>query len=123
LSPLKKEITMDRTTPTGSSLTGSSGTPNVNAKVEGAARSAHETTDKIANKATAEVDRISGSAHRAVNSVADTASSAASWASDISDHAQQMQTQLVESATGAIRAQPIATVAGALLIGYLLGRL
>ena len=113
---------MDRTTPMGSS-TGSSNTANLNAKVEGAAKAAHETTDKIADKATAQVDRLSGSAHRAVDKAADAASSAAGWASDISDQAQQVQTQLVESASSAIRARPIATVAGALVIGYLLGRL
>ena len=120
---------MDRTTPLSGSLTGSGTRANpananpVSAKVEEAAQAAHQTTDKIADKATAQVDRLSGAAHRAVDSAADAASSAAGWASDISDQAQQVRTQVVDSASAAIRARPITIVAGALVVGYLLGRL
>jgi hypothetical protein len=119
---------MDQTTPMGSSLTGSGSrdTPNTNpadAKVEDAAQAAHQTTDKIADKATAQVDRLSGTAHRAVNSAADAASSAAEWVSAIPEQAKQVPAQLTEAASASIRARPIAIVAGALVIGYLLGRL
>ena len=114
---------MDRTTTIGT-LSGSSSAANpVNAKVEGAAQAAHQATDKIADKVTARVDRLSGTAHRAVDSAADAATSAAEWASTIPDQAAQLQTQLTESACASIRARPIATVAGALVIGYLFGRL
>jgi ElaB/YqjD/DUF883 family membrane-anchored ribosome-binding protein len=91
--------------------------------VEGAAQSAHRATDKVADKATAEVDRLSGTAHRAINSAADAATSTAEWASTIPEQAKQVQTRLTESASASIRARPIATVAGALVVGYLLGRL
>jgi ElaB/YqjD/DUF883 family membrane-anchored ribosome-binding protein len=115
---------MDRTTPTTSSLSsGSSSANSLNAKVEGAAKSAHQATDRVADKATAEVDRLSGTAHRAINSAADAATSAADWASTIPEEAKQVQTRLTESASASIRARPIATVAGALAVGYLLGRL
>jgi ElaB/YqjD/DUF883 family membrane-anchored ribosome-binding protein len=115
---------MDRTTPTTSSLSsGSSAANSLNAKVEGAAKSAHQATDRVADKATAEVDRLSGTAHRAINSAADAATSAADWASTIPEEAKQVQTRLTESASASIRARPIATVAGALAVGYLLGRL
>jgi hypothetical protein len=118
-----KGTNMDRTTTMGGSLAGS-GNPNpASAKVEGAAQAAHQTTDKIADKATAQVDRLSGTAHRAVNSAADAASSAADWAATIPEQAKQAQARLTESASASIRARPIATVAGALVIGYLLGRL
>ena len=114
---------MDRTT-TMSSLTGGSNAANpVGAKVEGAAQAVHQATDKIADKATTQVDRLSGTVHRAVNSAADAATSAAEWASTIPEQAKQVQTRLTESACASIRARPIATVAGALVIGYLLGRL
>jgi len=131
----RKEIAMDQTTPTGSSLTGSGSrdTPNTNpvgAKVEDAAQAAHQTTDKIADKATAQVDRLSGTAHRVVDSAADAASSAADaassaaeWASAIPEQAKQVQTRLTETASASIRERPIAIVAGALVVGYLLGRL
>ena len=115
---------MDRTTTTMGNLTGGSNPANpASAKVEGAAQAAHQTTDKIADKATAQVDRLSGTVHRAVNSAADAATSAAEWASTIPDQAKQVQTRLTESACASIRARPIATVASALVIGYLLGRL
>ena len=123
---------MDHTTPMGGSLASGgtrpnlTNTPNTNAasaKVEGAAQAAHQATDKIADKAAVQVDRLSGTAHRAVDNAADAASSAAEWASSIPEQAKQVQAQLTEAASASIRARPIVTVAGALFIGYLLGRL
>jgi hypothetical protein len=113
---------MERTTTMGTLTGGGNGNPTT-AKVEGAAQAAHQATDKIADKATTQVDRISGTVHRAVNSAADAATSAAEWASTIPDQAKQVQTRLTESACASIRARPIATVAGAIIVGYLLGRL
>jgi ElaB/YqjD/DUF883 family membrane-anchored ribosome-binding protein len=113
---------MDRTTPMGGNRTGS-GANQVSAQVEDAAQAAHQTTDKIADKATAQVDRLSGTAHRAVNSAADAASSAAEWASAIPEQAKQVQTRLTQAASASIRERPIAVVAGALVVGYLLGRI
>ena len=116
---------MDQTTPIGGSLTGRAAYPNATPagpKVEDAVRAAHQTTSKIADKATAQIDRLSGTAHRAVNSAADVASSAAEWASAIPEQAERVQAQLMDAATASIRARPIAMVAGALVVGYLLGR-
>ena len=119
---------MDHTTSMGGSLT--SGTrpnsPNANplgAKVEGAAQTAHQTTDKMVDKTAAQVDRLGGTAHRAVDNAADAVSSAAEWASSIPEQAKQVQARLTEAATESIRARPIVTVAGALVLGYLVGRL
>jgi hypothetical protein len=128
---------MERATPLGGSLTGGRANPNTNpasAAVEDAAQAAHRTTDKIADKTTAQVDRLGGAAHRAVDSTAEAthravdsaagaASSAAEWASTIPDQAKEVATQVTEAACASIRARPIATVAGALVVGYLLGRL
>jgi ElaB/YqjD/DUF883 family membrane-anchored ribosome-binding protein len=93
--------------------------PLADAKVEGAARAAHQTVDKVAGKATSQVDQLSGTAHRVVNSAADAATSAAEWASTIPAQA----TKITEAASESIRAHPLTTAAGALVIGYLLGRL
>ena len=124
---------MDNTTSMGGGLT--SGTrpnqsnttpPNLGstgAKIEGAAQTAHQATDKMADKAAGQVDRLSGTAHRAVDSAAGAASSAAEWASSIPEQAKQVQAQLTEAASESIRARPIVAVAGAVLVGYLLGRL
>jgi ElaB/YqjD/DUF883 family membrane-anchored ribosome-binding protein len=118
--------------PFGGSLTGSTrANPNTNpvsanpasAKLEDAAQIAHQATDKIADRATAQVDRLTATAHRVVNSAADAVSSAAEWASAIPEQAKQIHAQFTETANASIRARPIATVAGALVIGYLLGRL
>jgi hypothetical protein len=115
---------MERTTTLGGNLTaGSNNTNPVSAKVDSAAQAAHQTTDKIAGQTTAQVDRSAEAVHRAVDGAADTALSAAEWASTIAEQAKQAQTRLTESASASIRARPIATVAGALVVGYLLGRL
>jgi hypothetical protein len=91
---------------------------------------AHRATDAVADKATEQVGRLSGSAHQAVNKAADAATSAAGWAATLPDQAREVQAQLgaqvgelTSSASASIRARPIATVAGALVVGYLIGRL
>ena len=120
---------MDRTTPMGGTRTGSgnlgnpAGSNPMSGKVDEAADTAHQTTDRLADKAASQVDRLSGTAHRAVNSAADAASSAAEWASTLPDQAKQVQARLTEAATASIRERPIAVVAGALIVGYLLGRI
>ena len=115
---------MERTTTLGGNLTaGSNNTNSIGGKVEAAAQAAHKTTDRIADKASTQVDRSAEAAHRAVDSAANVATSAAEWASTVPEQAKQVQTRLAESASASIRARPIATVAGALAIGYLLGRL
>ena len=118
---------MDRVTPVngGSSSAGNRPIPAID-KVEAAALAAHQTTDALADKATEQVDRLSGTAHRAVNKVADAASSAAEWTATLPEQAQEVQAQFAQLKSGAassIRARPFATVAGTLLVGYLLGRL
>jgi hypothetical protein len=115
---MDRAISMD-----GSHMDGGSPANPISAKVEDAALAAHQATDRIADKATAQVDRLSGSAHRAVNTAADAASSAAEWVSAIPEQAKDVQVRLTDAASASIRARPIAIVAGALVIGYLLGRL
>jgi ElaB/YqjD/DUF883 family membrane-anchored ribosome-binding protein len=86
------------------------------ATVENAAQTAHQAVDNAKESASAKVDRLSHTAHRAVDRAAEAASSAV-------EQAQQVQTKVTEAACASIRARPIATVAGALVAGYLLGRL
>jgi len=118
---------MEGATPIGGSLTGGNRlNPDTNpasAAIEDVAQTAHRTTDKIVDKTTAQVDRIGGATHRAVDSAAGAAASASEWASTIPAQAKEVTTQVAEAASASIRARPIATVAGALLVGYLLGRL
>lgn len=125
---------MEGATPIGGSLTGgvsltgggSRANPSTNpgsGTVEDVAQAAHRTTDKIVDKTTAQINRLGGAAHRAVDSTAEAASSAAEWASTVPEQAKQARAQLTDAASASIRARPIATVAGALVLGYLLGRL
>jgi len=118
---------MDRSTTMGgnSPLSGSTNPPSypTGAKLEGAAQTAHQTVDKVADRATASLDKLSGTAHRAVNSAADIAGQASEWASNFPAQAKDMQARFTESACASIRSRPLTTVAGALVVGYLLGRL
>jgi ElaB/YqjD/DUF883 family membrane-anchored ribosome-binding protein len=113
---------MDRNTPMGSNRTGSDTNP-VNAKVEDVAQTAHQTTDRIADKAAAEIDRASDTSHRVINKAAGAASSAADWAATAADQASEMQTRVTDAASASIRERPLTIVAGALVIGYLIGRI
>lgn len=115
---------MEQTTTLGGNLAaGGNNTKPINARVDDVAQAAHKTTDKIAGGATAQVGRSAEAVHGAIDSVAGAATSAAEWASTVPDQAKQAQARLTESASASIRARPIATVAGALVVGYLLGRL
>jgi ElaB/YqjD/DUF883 family membrane-anchored ribosome-binding protein len=114
---------MDRITTIGGHLTAGGHADAVDAKVEAAAQAAHHATDRIAEKAIAQVDRLSGTAHHAVDHTADAAKSAARWAASVPEQARQVQAQLTESASASIRARPLTTVAAALVVGYLIGRL
>lgn len=106
---------MDRTTPLA--------TTPVNPKIESAAQTAHKVVDTVADKTTAHVDRLSGTAHRAVDKTADAATQASDWASALPDQAMEAKTRLTDAVCSTIRERPIATVAGALVVGYLLGRI
>src|ERR1700681_3200467 len=110
-------MNMDRTTPLSTTPT------NIGPKIENVAQTAHKVVDTVADKTTAQVDRLSSTAHRAVDKTAGAASQAAGWASWLPDQAVEVQTRLTESVCTSIRARPITTVAGALVVGYLLGRL
>jgi hypothetical protein len=95
----------------------------IGTKVDTVASAAHRATDQMADTASAQVDKLSGSAHRAVDTAAASTQSLAASASELSRQAGALQNQLKESACASIRANPLATVAGALAIGYLAGRI
>jgi hypothetical protein len=117
---MERSTTMGGNSPLGGNTNPLS---NPAAKLEGAAQAAHQTVDKVADKATTQLDRLSGTAHRAVDGAADAANTAADWMSTIPDQAKEVQTKFTQSACASIRARPLSTVAGALVVGYLLGRL
>jgi len=99
------------------------GTSKSSERIDSAAMAAHETVDRVADRATVHVDRLSGTAHRAVNSTADAAASAAEWASSIPDQAKNLQATASDAICNSIRSRPFSSVVGAVAVGYLLGRL
>src|SRR4030081_2028226 len=103
-------MNMDRTTPLSTTPT------NIAPKIENVAQTAHKVVDSVADKTTAQLDRLSSTAHRAVDKTAGAATQAAGWASTLPDQAMQVQSRLTESACASIRARPITTVAGALVV-------
>ena len=108
-------ITTTGAAPVGSSLN--------NPGFDNTAQSAHNAVDRVASSATSQVDRLSGAAHQAVQRAADAASTTAEWAANLPEQAKQAQAKVTDAACASIRARPISTVAGALVVGYLLGRL
>lgn len=119
---MDRSLTMGANDPLGRS-TNPLSNPATSARVEDAAQSAHQTVDKVAEKASTQVDRLSGAAHQAVSGAANAVTSASEWASSTAEQAKQAQTRITEAACTSIRARPLSTVAGALVVGYLLGRL
>ena len=119
---MERSTTMGGNSPL-SGNTNPSSYPSGSNKLEGAAQTAHQTVNKVADNATAQLDKLSGTAHRALDSAADVANTAAEWATNLPEQAKEMQSKLTESACASIRARPLSTVAGALVVGYLLGRL
>ncbi|MEO8303295.1 MAG: hypothetical protein ABI724_04195 [Betaproteobacteria bacterium] len=119
---MDRSTTMSGTTPLGGNNGGLSQSAT-NPKVESAAQTAHQTVDKVAEKVNAQVDRLSGTAHRMVSGTAEAASSAAEIASSLPEQAKDVQAKFTETASSTIRARPLSTIAGAVVVGYLLGRL
>jgi hypothetical protein len=76
---------MDRTTP----LAPPSTSANTNPKIENVVQTVHKVVDVVADKTTAQLDRLSGTAHRAVDRTAAAAAQAAVWASKFPDQATQ----------------------------------
>jgi hypothetical protein len=113
---------MDRIPQVGATSGGNAAIP-ISEMVESAAMTAHQVADRVADSVTLQVGRLSDTAHRGVNGVADVAKTAADWTSTIPEQAKQVQTRLAETACASVRARPLQTLAGAAVVGYLLGRL
>jgi len=110
-------MNMARTTPPSTTRT------NISPTIENLVQTLHRVVDTDSYKTSAQVDRLSSTAHRAVDKTAGAATQAAGWASSLPDQAKEVQTRLTDSVCTSIRARPITTVAGALIVGYLLGRI
>jgi ElaB/YqjD/DUF883 family membrane-anchored ribosome-binding protein len=95
-------------------------TPN---PVSGIADRAHQAVDKAAERAAPAIERASSVAHRTIDKVADAAAPAAQWAAESGRQIAAKSSELTEASSSLVRAQPLASIACALAIGYLIGRL
>jgi ElaB/YqjD/DUF883 family membrane-anchored ribosome-binding protein len=84
---------------------------------------AHEAVDRAAEKAAPMLERASTVAHKTIDKVAGAAMPAAQWASESGRQLATRGSEVADQATEFVRARPLATVAGALAIGYLLGKM
>jgi ElaB/YqjD/DUF883 family membrane-anchored ribosome-binding protein len=92
-------------------------------RVAGTADRAHEAVDRAADKAAPMLERASTVAHKTIDKVASAAMPAAEWASESTRQLATRSSEFADEASNFVRARPLATVAGALAIGYLLGKI
>jgi len=88
-----------------------------------AASAAHETVDKAAGQVAPAVQRVRSAAHETIDRVADTAVPVAEWASQSGQKIATRSNELTAACSGYVKARPLTSVAGALAIGYLAGRI
>jgi len=100
-----------------------SSTLNNSNTVSGMAGRAGQAIDQAADKAAPAVERTREQAHRTIDRIADTAMPAADWAAEKSRMVVNRGGELVDAANSYVREKPLASIAGALAVGYLLGRM
>ncbi len=84
---------------------------------------AHQAVDKVADKAQPALERASTAAHRTIDKVVDAAVPAAEWATESGKQLATKSGELAEVCSTYVRARPLIAVAGAIAIGYLVGRI
>jgi ElaB/YqjD/DUF883 family membrane-anchored ribosome-binding protein len=91
--------------------------------VESAADQAHRIVDRAREKAAPVVERASTAAHRTIDTVANATTPAAEWITVNRKQLASKSTELADACTNQVRARPFVSVAAALAIGYLIGKL
>jgi len=104
------------------SLAGASAMTADNNPVSDVAGRAHQVIDHATEKAAPVLERAQAAAHRTIDKVADKTLPAAEWAAENSRTLVKRSTELAGAWGNHVRERPLATIAGALAIGYLLGR-
>lgn len=95
---------------------------SLNTVVEPVAAKAHIAVDSAASKALPVVDKAAELAHRTINRVADAAVPVADWAVQSGQQVTTKYNSAMDTCVATVRQRPIATLAGALFVGYLFGR-
>lgn len=84
---------------------------------------AHQVIDRAAEKAAPALDRVRTNVHNTVDKVADSAATGVDWAAENTKVIARKGSELSDVACAYVRERPIVAVAGALALGYFVGRL
>lgn len=104
-------------------MTSSSTLASTSNPVSGITERAHQTVDRMADKATPALERARTNVHNTIDKVADGAACGVDWAAENTRVIAQKSSELSHVASGYVRERPLVAVAGALALGYLIGRL
>lgn len=98
-----------------------------NGTVSNMAERAHQTVDrvadKVADKAVPVLEKARSGAHVTIDKVADGAASGAEWATENGRAIASKTGEVTNVCADYVRARPLVAVAGALALGYLVGRM
>ena len=108
-------------------MTASSTLTNANGTVTGMAERAHQTVDRladrVADKTAPALEKARSGAHLTIDKVADGAACGAEWATENGKALANKSSEVTDAAADYVRARPLVAVAGALALGYLIGRI
>jgi len=91
--------------------------------ISGMADRAQQALDRAAEKAAPTLDRVRDRAHSTVDKVADTAATGVDWAAQSGRQLARKGGEYGDMASDYVRERPLVAIAGALALGYLIGRL
>ena len=91
--------------------------------VDNAADQAHRIVDRARETAAPAVERAASAAHRAIDNIAKKTVPAAQWMTDNGKQLTAKSTELADACSNQVRARPFVSVAAALAVGYLVGKL
>lgn len=104
---------------------GSLDTPSnpIQRSVDSAGAALHSTIDKVADPARSTVDRVSSAAHQTVDRLASNATHAADQFSSQARRLTEAPARALNTSRSWIQDRPLESLAGALALGFVLGRL
>ena len=95
---------------------------NVPDMADKAADKAHDVVERAADKLRPTINRVTESAHQTIDKLADKAVPAAEWAEEKAYRAQDQAQRFVDQCGTMVRDRPVAMLAAAAAVGYLIGR-
>ena len=87
-----------------------------------AADRAHEAVERTTEKIRPAMNKLAESAHQAIDKLADKAGPAADWAEQKTSQASDQAMRFVDQCGTMVRERPVAMLAAAAAVGYLVGR-